>query len=333
MSDKFKQLAKESGVSVATVSRVFNKHQYVSEKARRNVIEAARKLNYSPRQNASRDTIGIVIESAKTGISPGFDGSPILNAITGSLMSRDIHFEIIPINKLEETDCFKLKGILLVATNDRSVEAVGRIKDIPVLSVPYLKLKNYIYCDNRESMRIAVEHLAGKGHNKIGFAIWDEKTCFQMRERLEGYKDALIKLDLDTNPQLIQSHKERTFIDAVAYMLKAGATAIIVPAEFYLFPYRHALYVLGKRVPEDISVVSMQMDHVSEFLTPPLDTVSFNKKETAELAVSKLLDLIDGKENNIEIAVTQKLIERESVKDISNYTKHGGEGENPEKQL
>lgn len=312
-----KEIAKIVGVSPSTVSRVFNKRPYVKEETKKKILEIAKKYNYLPKQSARKTNVGILIEGIDT-INIGGYESILLTTIAKYILKNNFTFEIIPVS---ETD-FMYKnfydGCISLTYWPESTEKIKEIKNIPIITInnPVKGFYN-IYSDHKEGIEIAVDYLISKGHKRIGFFRRTHRS-WGAKERLNGYINGLKKNNIEYEEGLVETEEENgTILKAIAKIFKNNPTSLIICGEDVVLEVVYSLYLLNKKIPEDISVISFENIYISQFLIPPHTTISQNLEEIGKKSVEILKRIIKGekiKEKNIIIKNT--LIERESVKEI-----------------
>lgn len=312
-----KEIAKIAGVSPSTVSRVFNKRPYVKEETKRKIIEIARKYNYSPKQAKRKINVGILVEGIDT-INIGGYESILLTTIAKYILKNDFTFEIIPVSEIDFTYKNFYDGCISLTYWPESTEKVKEIKNIPIITInnPIKSFYN-IYSDHKEGIEIAVNYLVSKGHKRIGFFRRTGRS-WGAKERLIGYINGLKKNNIEYEEELVETEEENgSTLKAIAKICKNNPTSLIICGEDAVFEVMHSLYLLDKKIPDDISVISFENIYISQFLIPPHTTISQNLEEIGEKAGNIIRKIIEGekiKEKNI--IIRNVLIERESVKDL-----------------
>jgi len=313
-------VARSCGVSVATVSRVFNEKPMVSALTRQKVLDAAMRLGYSPKYTARRDRIIILMDGAHS-ISMGTYETRVLGAITRRLMRARMSFDIMSVKDALLIPANFMQGILAILSNPDSIATMRQVKNIPILMVNRplaCKAANHysVFVNQRQGIALALDYLAQRGHRRIAF-YQPSLNGWALRERPEGYRDAVRRLKLATDERLVHVMEREYCFEAVTNVAKAGATALIVSGEDASLPVNYVLYALGKNVPDDLSVISYENPSVSSYLTPPQTTISQNLDALGEQAVEVVLGLIGGAAGKGACRELQnQLIERQSVKSL-----------------
>jgi len=312
-----KEIARIAGVSPTTISRVFNKRPYVKEEIRKRVIEVAKKLNYSPKQTARKINLGVLIEGVEEINIRGYE-SMLLTTIAKHIIKNNFTFEIIPISEIDFIYKNFYDAIISLCYWPETTEKVKGIKDIPVISVnnPISGCYN-VYSDHKEGIEIAIDYLVSKGHKRIGFFRKTGKS-WGAKERLKGYIERLKKYKVEYDERLVaEEDKNNSILKAIAKICKANPSSLIICGEDSVMEVVHSLYLLNKKIPDDISVISFENIYISQFLTPSHTTISQNFEKIGERVVEIVKKLINGEEiKEKEIIIKNTLIERESVKNL-----------------
>jgi LacI family transcriptional regulator len=193
-----------------------------------------------------------------------------------------------------------MDGIIICPTQ-RSYTNISFLKNS---SVPYILMSRhfddvtstYVGNDDIKSGYLATRHLTDLGHKKIAFFSADQRIS-SAYERLEGYKEALREAGINYDQRNVISLSTtvgsdnilpmRTFFDK-----NPDCTAVVAFNDIIAFQTINFLNKIGKRVPEDVSVVGF--DNISsDFVLPsPLTSVSVSKKEMATVSARLLIDAL-----------------------------------------
>ena len=319
MSQKrISDIAKAAGVSPATVSRVFNKHPYVKEGIRRNVLEIARELKYAPKFTATRNNIGIVVNGID-GINLGQFEVLIITALSQLFFKRGYSFEIIPHTSVPLLHNTSLKGLIAISP---AAANILKVLDIPMVTINH-EIENIpsVSTDHRQGLKISVDHFCAKGHRQIAYIGENPvPTSWGMAERLAGYRDGLAANGLEFNPKFVKKDEE-SLLEAFARIVKTGCSAVIVGCEGVVPQFCYMMYLMNKSIPADISTISFETANLSQYMVPPQTTIDQNFPLLAETAVARLDEIISG--NQIEplhFRQENRLIERESVFDLTKHS-------------
>lgn len=334
-------VAKMAKVSPATVSRVLSGSDYpVREALRKRVVEAAKKLNYSPntlarnlKSNTSND-IGVIIPT----ISNPFYSSVILgiekeadkrgyNLLLCNTF-RDVEKEKRYLQSLYEK---QVKGIIISTWGAKNVEEyINKGLEFVLLDQKIDNLEcSFISFDCFRGAYMAVEYLIANGHRKIAF-VSTPLTRWTRKETFNGYKAALTDNGIDVNEEylLIGNHEKEVQEEGFEFIngklmadefikRKLDATAVLAVNDMTAFGFIQQMYVYGKKIPEDISVVGFDDISFSKMFSPPLTTVQYPAYEVGRLAAMLLLDKISGHNHStMNVKLNPKLIIRDSVRSL-----------------
>ncbi len=309
------EVAQRAGVSVCTVSRVFNKHPYAQGAVNQRVLQASKELHYTPKFTTTGNCISILVEHARS-----FNKGAYENMVFTSAMARIVELgysvEVVP---LLDNDCgirqfeFFSKGAVAITYTKTAEEAIQRI------AIPVVAINNDIpgiHCvasNHRQGSAMAVDHLVRKGHSRIGILLSHNEN-WSAQERLTGYMSTLASHAIEYDEQLSCFCGGLTIFEATARLLRQKPTAIIAAGERYGLEASHALYVLGIQIPEAISLVGYEYAGVSEFLHPPQTTISQNLHALGGKAVDILHELINTTTTEPRrILLDNEILEREST--------------------
>ena len=325
-------VAKQAGVSTATVSRVLNKTNNVSPKTVTRVQEAIDGLGYvlhtaeqALSSNSNRTgNIGIIMpvinNSFLSTLLEGINQYAITcnyNLLTFATIGQASIQDGVPLPLNENnTD-----GLLIFADkiDDRTLSHLYR-RQFPVVLLYRLPPEGLeipsVLIENKNGTRALIEHLINNcGHRRIAFMagpIGNHDSYW----REQGYREALTACDIPFDPDLMgigafhdwkakeQIEKwlaEGLDIDAIFAGDDTAAMAAII-----------ALQNAGIRVPEDIAVVGFNNDILSKYFNPPLTTVHVPTEEIGRTAVKQLFHLINGEQADTLSPFKTELIVRQS---------------------
>ncbi|MEX2190366.1 MAG: LacI family DNA-binding transcriptional regulator [Bacteroidota bacterium] len=305
-----KEVAEKAGVSIATVSRVFNNRSVVQDETRKAVEEAARLLKYSPNSSARSlstkrtDVIGMLL--------PDLHGEFFSEVIRASdLIARRNGFHLL----------------VSSSHNDRSeIEAVlramhGRVDGLIIMSplidaetlkanlpstLPLVLLNCYIHenhfdalnVDNVQGSLAMVRHLAEHGHRRIAMIKGTEGNI-DAAERLLGYRTALSESGIGHSPSLEfdGDFDEESGYRATAELLnlKTRPTAIFAANDSMAIGALSALRSHGLTVPDEIALAGFDDIPIAQFMSPSLSTVRVHINELGLQAVERLIQNIKEK--------------------------------------
>lgn len=341
------EVAKEAGVSTATVSRTFSTPGLLSQQTRRRVIEVADRLNYRPRRAqlakpAVRNGSGSVLETAEAfgflffasdaDTSPINDFyAPVLSGAQAEAARFGMHLIIRMAPRYEHPrevpKMFReqaVAGALLVgaALPDVLEAYVEHLpQSVLVDNCHSTGLHDCILSDGFDGAFQSARYLIGLGHAKIGFAL-DELTAPSFRDRRRGYLCAMWEAGLTVDPRWIVSGTRGLDMQEKLEALLATSdrpTALLAANDTNAFAVMKACRNVGLKVPTDLSLIGFDDVAFSVHVYPPLTTVRVDKELMGHLAVRQLQRRISeshGREEEsytpIHLTIPVALVERET---------------------
>ena len=324
-----KDVAREVGVSHATVSRALRGSPLISPATTARVQTMAKTLGYSVNAVArslvtgKTNTIGVVV----TSIADPFVGGVVAGIET---FANERGYSTILATCHADPEIEKR---MVANLRERAVDGIvvtsSRVGEeyLPLLSlmkVPMVLLNNqrpgdYAYSvtiDNTGSAQRAVEHLLHLGHRRIAY-IGHSSGYASERDRRLGYEAALRHAALAIEPDYIlqadSSPESGAQAAALLDALRPRPTAIFCYNDITALGVLAYARERGLRVPQDWSVVGFDDLFLSQHLHPPLTTVRQPMLEMGRLAAELLLGLIEGGETPTRVQMPGELIVRQST--------------------
>ncbi|WP_034345554.1 LacI family DNA-binding transcriptional regulator [Deinococcus misasensis] len=323
-----KDIAREAGVSISTVSRILNNAPLVRGEKRQKVLDVIEQMGYEPNASAQglvrgrSMTVGVLTQDIASpfysevsrGIDVGFSGTgyqPIF--VNGHWEAQDEASAVAALIRRQVDGLIILGGRLpeqqLHALSERfPLILIGR--DVPGLEHCCLRV------DDLEGAYLATRHLLDLGHRRIAHlaGIASHKDAM---ERFEGYRKALSEAGIPFDPELVYEGEfnEPSGILAVERWVSSGIhfSAIFAANDQMAYGARLALYRRGIRVPEDVSLVGYDDLPASRFALPPMTSVHQPLFEMGEIAAQTLLTRLQNNESEMS-PVSVTLMVRESTR-------------------
>lgn len=325
-------IAKASGVSVATVSRVINNESGVSEELRRKTLAVIEGKGYRPRENIRRGTrIAMVVQTG----TPAFENffSQIFTGVSSYALEHGVETTLLYHTAASETESGKsperepeeqsltellrkkrCNGAILLSPldiNESRALLAARIPTVLVANRSMLDGIGYIDCDCHRGALEQTEYLLRLGHHRIGFLCGHLEGVIDHQERLAAYKQAMDSAGIVPKPGWIVPHAptpvtEQAGYDQARQLLEKHPeiTAIFATNDSMAYGAISACVELGLRVPEDISVVGYDDNPTSKFYNPPLTTT---RQPLRDMGV-EAAQWVDLKLKNKLKALPQKVI-------------------------
>lgn len=332
-----KEVAKEAGVSITTVSRVINGSSKVNGKTRERVQKAMLQLDYQPNRVAQRlrtsggrsKLLGLIIPDIQNqfysnivrgieDVTYGHDYAVILCNSDENPNKERFYLEVL---RSESVD-----GIILPPIHQFGEEIENLIDlGIPIVCVDRkLMRKNVdtVVIGNEKGGYDAVSHLVELGHKKI--AILTSSLQFSsFNERQKGYERALKENGIEIDKRLIKEGDPRSLDIARSLTeellnLEEPPTAIFATNNLMTLGALEALNKLNYQIPEDISIIGFDDLPWAKAISPPLTVVKQPAYEMGQKAAELFFKRVeDPLGERVEVELEAKLIIRQSTAKVS----------------
>ncbi len=268
MKPTLQEIARQCGVSVATVSRALAGSPRISADTRRRVLMCARRTGY--RSDACR-AIALIVPHFCFG---GYFGG-LLEGLYRELDSAGFMPAVISAAHLELLDRQEFCGAISLMAQSGLEAYWGRRHAMPLVCINtsprHLDGIYTVGSNDEQGMRLALDHLLGLGHRRIGrlggISSFGDPNNWNSYARDCTFRAVMAQHGLPDD--LYAAPCDDDFADKVKSLLDREITALILLNEGMEPAALHALRLLGRRVPEDISVVAWSQPGVAGHLVPP----------------------------------------------------------------
>ncbi|MBE3583516.1 MAG: LacI family DNA-binding transcriptional regulator [Limnochordaceae bacterium] len=332
-----KDVARELGVAHSTVSRAIHNDPRISAETRSRVLAMAEKMGYRPNAAARglvcrrMQAIGLVIPAVADSffgqITDGVDRVTYDAGFSLSLYVThgELRRELDVLSRLSERRVDGL--ILMVRRLPRKLLLSLAEQPIPIVFVEPQVVGLGFDCvrvDNRDGERQAVRHLLELGHRRIAF-ISGPKDSRESRERLAGYREALLTAGVTPDPQLVLpgEYTEAAGAAAAQRVLEMPAeqrpTALVAFNDRIAIGAMSALQQAGLEIPRDMSLVGYDDILPATYVRPQLTTVHQPIEEMGAAAARLLIDRLSRRRgpranrNGQEVLLRAALVQRQST--------------------
>lgn len=331
-----KDIARESGYSVSTVSRVLNNRRDVSPVAKKKIEQVVADYNFVPNNNAKHlkqmgsKTVVILVKG---------NGNMLFANIVEEIQCMVQRTQYTPVvTYLDESEDEvqhairisrerKPMGILFLGgapdNFKREFDQVG----IPSVLVTN-QGKNFgvenlasVATDDVAAAECAVDYLFKNGHKKIGIIGGDLSFSYTSRQRYKGCIQSFEKHKMVFDELHNYSGARFSFEGAYQAMVnlmekKPDLTAVFAMSDVMAIGAARALKDMGKRVPEDISVIGFDGITLADYYNPKLSTIRQQYKLLARRSVEMLFHMVDFADDPIHEVIPFELVTGESVRTI-----------------
>jgi LacI family transcriptional regulator len=333
MRVRLEDVARATGVSPKTVSRVLNEEPSVKDSTRQKVLAAMESMNYRPSPSArglagSRSFLVAMLydnndNPASTYLAEIQDG--VLDACDAhrySMMACPLRMRgqdfIRRVDALVSDH--HIDGVIMTPPLTDYAPLLKRLQEhgVPHASISPVNRETSIgVCmDEQAAAKALVDHLIEHGHRRIAY-IAGIANHGASRWRQNGYKDALAAAGIAYDPDYVVQG-EFTFGSGVIaarqlFALKQGPTAIFAANDDMAAGVMWAANERGLKVPRDLSVCGFDDTPMAVQLWPPLTTVRQPSREMGKLATLQLMELLRGRGKGLLLQVPYSLQLREST--------------------
>jgi len=315
-------IAKEAGVSIATVSHVINKTRYVRPELAEKIEEIIERTGYIDKIAGKMKKLKIGKQSEIAFVVPNVDSSVYTKMLSTVSKALGEHGYILT-TYLSEDDLQReqqiLAGvrtnkrhaaILIVPTSEKESDYRTLLQsDIPFICLDRTIRSSQVYSimpDNSQAIYMATSHLVKRGHENIALFL-DKHSNITGEERLDGYKKALLDFGINYQEERIgyfSTAEEETEQEIHSFYERIKPTAIVAGGNKLTLELLKALESYGIDCPQDVSVIGFGDEAWCALASPPLTALNQNVEKMGQLAVEKLIQKLNGLELEPQIERT-----------------------------
>ncbi|HEX8722830.1 MAG TPA: LacI family DNA-binding transcriptional regulator [Pyrinomonadaceae bacterium] len=324
-----KDVAREAGVSTATVSHVINNTRFVSEEVRARVLGAVERCGYYPNAHARSlasgrsQTFGLVVSDIANPFFP-----ELVKSIEAAAFERG--FDVVLSNTNYEPDRTshyvrrfierKVAGVV-VMTSELDAALVEELasRDVSVvfldLGKPGVHMSN-LTVNYEAGIEEAIQHLVSLGHSEIAFVGGPERLRSAAR-RLEAFRASMRRHLPGARVRFYRGDFKLEGGRRAASEMLAGRerpTAVLAANDLMALGVMVELRAAGLDIPRDVSVIGFDDIAFAAFAEPPLTTVCLPRVELGRRAVEALMMNIEHPERRgVQVNIPTYLITRAST--------------------
>lgn len=325
-----KDVAKEAGVGISTVSRVLNNHKYVREETRLKILKAIEKLNYTPNIGAriisakKTNLIGVVVSNVKINFF-----LEVLKEIESQIIGTDYKILIYNLNDKRKLD----KNFHISLRNNKIVDGLiifsikiddEDVKQFKKINLPVVLIETYhpdllsIEVNDYEGGYNAADFLIKNNFKKIAFIGWHRKQDKHIDNRFAGFKNCLIDNNISLKKEYViftTLSKEGGYIATKKLFAGSNKPQVIFYASDTMASGGYIYFKENKiKIPDDIQIMGFDDIEIAELLE--LTTMRQFVSSKTDIGINSLINLIENKKVIIaqKISISPKLIIRSSIK-------------------
>ena len=332
MATSIKDVAREAGVSIATVSRVLNDIDVVNEDTKKKVLDAIKKLGYRPNivarslKTQRTKTIGILIPDISNQLYPEIvrgaeDVSNIYDynvILCNSDLDIDKEKEYLRVLKEKMVD-----GVIYISSSlsDEILDLINELdlKTVLVETKDKDGLLPSVTIDNVKGCYDSTKLLIDKGLKNIAFVGTDKDTMNAWGDRYVGFEKAMKEAGLNIDPELVyfSSIKVKTGYEGISKFLEMGKKfeGVVCASDDIAMGAINALRDNNLEIPKNVSVIGFNDNFAASIFYPKITTVSQPTYDMGSVAMRMLIKLLNKQElEKSHFVLDHELIERESTK-------------------
>ncbi|MBQ6995800.1 MAG: LacI family DNA-binding transcriptional regulator [Lachnospiraceae bacterium] len=321
-----KDVARETGLTVSTVSRVLNNRGYISEQTRENVYRAMEKLNYHPNEVArslskqTTNTIGVIVPHIK---------HPYFAELISNLESQAyLHkHKILLFNSQEKNEkeweylemCSsnRVAGIILCSGTVGAEKFTGL--NVPLVTIE-CTLENgtaAVECDNRQGGKLAAKHLIELGCKQLIHISGVHGNAMPADDRAAGFCEVCKQKGVDYKVVDTEAdqYNNLEYHEILERLLQENSDTdgIFVSSDLIAAQLLQVCKKLNISVPEKLKIVGFDDVNIASLTTPPITTIHQPIKEMAKMAIELLISAGEGNIVSSRTILPVALVKRETT--------------------
>ncbi len=328
-----KDIAKECGVSIATVSKALNGHSDIGETTKKMVCDTAKRLGYLPNSSARAlktnrtYNLGVLfVDDDESGLCHDYF-SHVLNSF--KVTAEDKGYDITFIGRktaasymtyYEHSLYRGIDGVVIATVNYNDKEVIELLDGrLPVVTIDYeYKNRTAVLSDNVLGMRQLVSYICSLGHKRIAYICGNDTAV--TRARVQSFIDTMRDNGIEVPHDYIRHGVYRdaevtSRLTAELLSMKEKPTCIIYPDDLSAFGGINMIKSFGLSIPGDISVAGYDGLNIAKILEPKLTTIEQDSLSLGREAALHLINQIEKPEefHAERIVVEGKLLTGNSV--------------------
>ncbi len=320
-----RDVARESGVSLTTVSLVLNKNDArISDATRQRVLSAMEKLSYTPSRlarglpNRRAKTLAVLVPALQHAFADVYFGE-IISGIYEAAAERDFHI-VLEVARREYVrrkeymtlldDC-SVDGILFIG----ATEEHRWLSEFDASPKPMMVVNNHfqqwrlhcVVCDYPQAGRMAADHLVGLGHRKIGHICGPADMVLTCQELTDAFMERLGDHGVHIEDRLVIDGQFQVETARLAceelFKRDPKLTAVFCANDKMAAGAYLALREMGLAPGKDVSVMGCDDIPTAALSDPPLTTVRMNFFEVGAAACRRMLEVIEAPETAADFSL------------------------------
>ncbi len=323
MMTNIKDVAKEAGLAVGTVSRVLNNRGYISESTRKKVYDAMDRLNYKPNEIArslyrkKSNILGVIVPSVSHPFFAELTGYIEFYAyqagykvmICNSYADRTKEKDYIELINRNQVDGF----IATIYTKD-SDEYINSSLPLVTIDRSFDGIP-YITSDHYDGGVQATKYLIEKGCRKIAHISGELGITTIANYRSKAFYDVVSQSNVEyvVKEARLSTFEEYKKVAIRLFQEHPDIDGVFASSDIIAASLIHVAGLHNRVVPKDLKIVGYDDIDMAAMTVPPLTSIKQNIQRIGELAVKVLLDKIEGRNVPMDNVLPVTLIERKTT--------------------
>lgn len=337
MTQNLEDIARLSGVSRSTVSRVINNHPNVREATKEKVMRVIREQNFHPNPVARMlatqraQIIGIVVsQTASAFFNDTSSYFPTIIQGIADITNERNYGTLLWLNSGSDSENEEnfyrriihnrmMDGVVVISGSSSRI----LVDHLAQTNIPFVCIERpngvgdsitYVSIDNVEGAKQAVQHLIRLGRRRIGLVMGPEGNT-DAEDRVKGYCTAMDEAGLTVDPAwiVIGQFTPDTGLQAGKTLISRNIDAVFAGSDQIAVGLIQTFREAGVRVPEDVAIVSFDDLPSAVSISPQLTTVHHPIREKGSMATRLLLEQIEGHLTEpLHILLPTRLVIRQS---------------------
>jgi len=311
-----KDVAREAGVALSTVSHFLNQSAPLSEETRQKIKKAIEKLNYRPNLTARNlkkrktNTIGVFVPDIANpfyaeiykGVADAAREKKYNVILYATSYQKDREYDFVRLVTQWQVDGVIVSYSLI----DENLWSKLERADIPLVLVDVYPVNNRwpsVVVDSETGIQLAVQYLFNLGHREIAY-LSEPPYILPLVKRQQAFIDSIKHLKLPLNKEWILVEKKQANRVEIGYALgkkllsgKNLPTAVVTSSDLVAIGAMKAFLESGLKIPDDMSIVGFDDIIFSSYVHPSLTTIRQPKYEMSKKGTEFLLQLIERRES------------------------------------
>lgn len=312
-------IAKALGVNPSTVSRALNDHPAISTETRDRILAVCREMHFRPK--STLPCVGVVMPARHLSMQTDYC-TVMLSLLAAAFTRQSMPIELLDLADIDKAKRLHISAVVGVVFDD-TLRQLTHIPNLPIFSINH-PLRQYgihsAITDHAHGACIATEHLLARGHRKIAF-LEHNAIGWGSKERQKGFRKTMKHAGIALPESAFFFRDQHGALhDILRRIRDDGFTALLNFDEPAAIETPHIFTrVLGVRIPEDISLISIEANSAAQpFLAPP-QTVIRQPLDTLVAAVATAMCTMLDKglpATPLNLCFENTLVIRESVGDV-----------------